>query len=116
MYGIAVLSLALAMPLQLAEPTTTTEDIELAARQERISAKLLAAGIPERAAMDATIQVGMAGSNLLYIVRGSDGRRNREVTGPVTVSVQGVPAQPVDTAVFDGVGQGRCLDGRRSRE
>lgn len=41
---------------------------------------------------------------LEYDIKASDGRLIREVTGPVTDSVMGVPAQPVDSFVWDGQG------------
>lgn len=45
-----------------------------------------------------------AGPSLVYRVTASNARVNRRVTGPVRRSVQGVPAEPVDSFVWDGVG------------
>ncbi len=39
-----------------------------------------------------------------YRIQGKLARRNRQVTGPVTSWVQGVPAEPVDSFTYDGVG------------
>lgn len=39
-----------------------------------------------------------------YRVKAKNARLNREVTGPVTAQVQGVPAEPVHSFVWDGVG------------
>lgn len=39
-----------------------------------------------------------------YEVKASGATLNREVTGPVVAEVQGVPAEPVDAFVHDGVG------------
>lgn len=44
------------------------------------------------------------GSRLEYRVRASNPRLNREVQGEVTASVNGVPAEPVDSFVWDGEG------------
>lgn len=45
-----------------------------------------------------------ADGNLGYQVKAKDARLNRLVTGPVTGSVQGVPAEPVHSFVWDGNG------------
>jgi hypothetical protein len=44
------------------------------------------------------------GKDLSYTVVAHSPRLNREVQGEVTVSVQGVPAEPVDSFVWDGEG------------
>ena len=41
---------------------------------------------------------------LVYKVEASEPRRNHRVMGPVTRYVQGVPAEPVDSFVWNGVG------------
>ena len=63
----------------------------------------------ELAAMDlsATASMGALGSaqgNILYTIVARDARLNREVLGAATDDVQGVPAEPVDAFVWDGVG------------
>jgi hypothetical protein len=45
-----------------------------------------------------------AHSQLTYRVVARKPRVNREVTGPVTDEIQGVPAEPVDSFVWDGEG------------
>ena len=44
------------------------------------------------------------GTELQYKVNAADARLIHHVTGPVIAAVQGVPAEPVDSLVFDGVG------------
>lgn len=44
------------------------------------------------------------GSQLRYEVEAENARLNRKVTGEVTADVQGVPAEPVDSFVWDGDG------------
>lgn len=44
------------------------------------------------------------GTGLLYEIAATDARLIRTVTGPVRSEVMGVPAEPVDSLVFDGVG------------
>ena len=44
------------------------------------------------------------GENLVFEVKAERPRLNREVTGDVTDEVQGVPAEPVDSFVWDGEG------------
>ncbi len=50
-------------------------------------------------------------SQTLYSVKGTNASLQREVTGPVTTSVQGVPASPVDSFVWDGIGSVPLTDG-----
>ncbi len=45
-----------------------------------------------------------ASKQLTYEVKATNARLNREVTGTVIASVNGVAAEPVDSFVFDGVG------------
>ena len=52
---------------------------------------------PETAAAD-------PGSQLTYEVKAENARLNRLVTGEVNNEVQGVPAEPVDSFVWDGTG------------
>lgn len=52
---------------------------------------------PETAAAD-------PGSQLTYEIKAENARLNRLVTGDVTNEVQGVPAEPVHSFVWDGVG------------
>lgn len=59
---------------------------------------------PEAASAD-------AGSSLVYKVEGEHPRLNRKVTGEVTALVQGVPAEPVDSFVWDGDGSEFIDDG-----
>ena len=51
----------------------------------------------------------------MYTVRASSPRRNRLVTGEVTDSVDGVPASPVNSFVYDGVGS-ESIKGRLKME
>ena len=44
------------------------------------------------------------GSRLVYEVKAENPRLNREITGEVTDDVQGVPAEPVHSFVWDGEG------------
>jgi len=45
-----------------------------------------------------------AGSKLIYEIKASQPRLNRRVTGDVVASIDGVPAEPVDSFVWDGKG------------
>ncbi len=44
------------------------------------------------------------GKKLVYEIKASEPSLNRRVTGPVVVEVDGVPAEPVDSFVWDGNG------------
>ena len=59
---------------------------------------------PEAAAAD-------PGSQLVYEVKAEKPRLNREITGEVTDYVQGVPAEPVHSFVWDGDGSEFIDDG-----
>ncbi len=47
---------------------------------------------------------GIASAQLIYRVEAKNPRLNRKVMGPVESTVQGVPAEPVDSFVWDGDG------------
>jgi len=42
--------------------------------------------------------------NIVYEIKASNGTVNREITGEIIAYVNGVPAEPVDSFVWDGVG------------
>lgn len=97
---------AFALPLLLISPATaTTQATDTDALRERVATQFGGPGSVQLAVVDAAVRLAsQSGSRLLYVVTAGDARRNRELTGPSTVDVQGVPAQPVDSGVHDGVG------------
>jgi hypothetical protein len=52
----------------------------------------------------------LPGGPVLFRIEGRRARLNREITGPVVAELGGVPARPVDSFTWDGVGS-RYVDG-----
>ena len=104
----ALLALTPLLLTPLAEAGAQHED---AALIKRVTQQLREAGINDPALVKSAASMAQAGSGLLYVVRGSDARVNRLVTGPVSLTVQGVPAQPVKSGAYDGNGHEKALTG-----
>lgn len=58
---------------------------------------------PDSVAQSPTQEVTLSGPLSYQVIAGSP-RRNRKVLGPVAQSIRGVPAEPVDSFVYDGEG------------
>lgn len=65
---------------------------------------LLALGLSTIFLPSANVAAAQEEGGLTYHVEAENARLNRRVLGDVTDSVQGIPAQPVDSFVWDGVG------------
>lgn len=98
----SALVLAAGIAFAAADPT----DGRRSGRHQRIdrTAATDAAERLDRDRLDGRTRVQVFGSGTSMDVRAIDAHRVRRTTGPVVSAVRGVPAQPVDSAVWDGDG------------
>ncbi len=72
-------------------------------KEKLLSKFLIYTVLPTASLFIASVSTATAGK-LIYEIEAKNARLIRNVTGPVIASVDGVPAEPVDSFVWDGVG------------